>query len=182
MLGTERQASMTRPYFKQIATLSSKYKKIIFPFLHPESNEATSEAVSLHSFCIRASPVSRCTLQVGPSVDGLLCNTCLTSTCGSKVHRVPFVSPLVVPGGHQRLVSQLLSSVNTSVDGSERRNERGGGCPILTGSSPSITCATLRHSEGHGCLWQCLCELLPGGDRSEELLYMAFGCDASLSA
>lgn len=126
MLGTERQASMTRPYFKQIATLSSKYKKIIFPFLHPESKEATSEAVSLHSFCIRASPVSRCTLQVGPSVDGLLCNTCLTSTCGSKVHRVPFVSPLVVPGGHQRLVSQLLSSVNTSVDGSERRNERGG--------------------------------------------------------
>lgn len=136
LMGTERQDSMTRPYFKQIATLSSKYKKIIFPFLHPESKEATSEAVGLHSFCIRASPVSRCPLQVGPSVDGLLCNTCLTSTCGSKVHRVPFVSPSVVLGGHRRLVSQLLPSVNTSVDGSERGNE-GGGCLILTGSSPS---------------------------------------------
>lgn len=122
LMGTERQDSMTRPYFKQIATLSGEYKKIIFPFLHPESKEATSEAVSLHSFCIRASPVSRCTLQVGPSVDGLLCNTCLSSTCGSKVHQVPFVTPLVVLGGHQRLVSRLLSSVNTSVDGGERRN------------------------------------------------------------
>lgn len=113
LMGTERQAPMTRPYFKQIATLSSKYKKIIFPFLHPESKEATSEAGSLHSFCIRASPVSRCTLQVGPGVHVLLCNTCLRCTCGSKVHRVPFVSPLVVLWGHQRLVSQLLSSVNT---------------------------------------------------------------------
>lgn len=35
---------------------------------------------------------------------------------------------------------------------------------------------TERHSEGHGCLWTCLCQLLPGREKksSEELDCMAF--------
>lgn len=45
-------------------------------------------------------------------MDGLFCNTWLRSTCGSKVHRVPFISPLFILLGQQRLVSQLLSLIN----------------------------------------------------------------------
>lgn len=79
--------------------------------------------MSLHSFCILALLLSSRTLQVGHSMDGLFCNTRLRSTCGSKVHRVPFISPLLVLLGQQRLVSQLLSLINTPVDKSERMNE-----------------------------------------------------------
>lgn len=80
--------------------------------------------MSLHSFCIHALLLSSRTLQVGHSMDGLFCNTWLRSTCGSKVHRVPFISPLLVLLGQQRLVSQLLSLINTPVDKSERMNEK----------------------------------------------------------
>lgn len=45
-------------------------------------------------------------------------------------------------------------------------------CQILPGSSLCIICATQRQSEGHGCLWKYLWELLPGGERSEKLLHM----------
>lgn len=45
----------------------------------------------------------------------------------------------------------------------DRWRERGTGCATscldpLVPSSVHIE----RHSEGHGCLWKCLCELLPG--------------------
>lgn len=42
---------------------------------------------------------------------------------------------------------------------------------MLPGSSLCIICAALRHSEGRGCLWKYLCELLPAGQRSEKLLH-----------
>lgn len=61
LIGTERQGSINF----SCAAPSGEYKKIFFPFSHPELKADTSAAVSLHYFLgkkINASPVSSCTL------------------------------------------------------------------------------------------------------------------------
>lgn len=110
-------------------------------------------------------------------MDGLFCVTWLRSTCGSKVHRVPFISPLFLLLCQQRLVSQLLSFLNTSVDKGERTDERLAAYPCPDPLPPSSVqqggARRIVAVFGSGpCGW------LPGS--SEELLCTTFGSSGQM--